>query len=276
VRVDRSAIICPALSPPLHQTRPWGDDLIAAVAPRHDLRIWDSNLAVAEQFQEIDAVIDFGGSNGTREMADLSAGNVKLWQIVAVGYDKFDLDYWRKKMIPVSNCPGQLSATALAECAMMLMMMLARHWTQTQLSITERRLFVPVTDELESERLLVIGFGASGKELARRAPCFGMKISAVDVQSISDSEKMKYGLEFAGTPQDLDRLLPESDYVSLHVPLTPETRQIINARTLRSMKPTSRLITVARGPLVDEQALEAALRKGWIAGRALMFSSLNR
>jgi len=133
--------------PPVRQTRPWREDLIAAVAPRHNLRIWDPNLAPAGQFQGIDAVIDFGGSNGTREMADLAAGCVKLWQIVAVGYDKFDLDYWREKKIPVSNCPGQLSAAALAECAMML---LARHWTQAQISLTQRKLFVPVAEELEA------------------------------------------------------------------------------------------------------------------------------
>ena len=117
--------------------------------------------------------------------------------------------------------------------------------------------------------MLVIGFGASGKELAHRAHCFRMRVSDIDVRPILASEKAEYGLEFAGTPQDLDRLLGESDYVSLHVPLSPETRQMINARTLRLMKPAARLINVARGPLIEEQALETALREGWIAGAGL-------
>jgi phosphoglycerate dehydrogenase-like enzyme len=255
--------------PPAHQTRPWGEDLIAAVSPRHDLRMWDPNVATARQFQGIDAILDFGGANGTREMADLAAGSVKLWQIIAVGYDKFDLEYWRKKKIPVSNCPGQLSAVALAECAMMLMIMLARHWTDAQASLKQRKLFVPVAEELEGQRLLVIGLGASGRELARRAHCFGMRVSAIDVRPISPPERAEYGLAFAGTPQDLGQLLSESDYASLHVPLTPDTRQMINARSLRLMKPTSRLINVARGPLIDEQALEKALQEGWIAGAGL-------
>jgi glyoxylate reductase len=255
--------------PPAHQTRPWREDLIAAVAPHHDLKIWNPSLAPAAQFEGIEAVIDFGGSNGTREMADLGAGSLKLWQIIAVGYDKFDLKYWREKRIPVSNCPGQLSAAALAECAMMLMMMLARQWTRTQISLTEQKLFVPVAEELGAQRLLVIGFGASGRELARRAHCFGMRVSAIDVSAILPAEKTEYGLEFAGTPHDLDWLLAESDYVSLHVPLSPETRQMIDARTLRLMKPTARLINVARGPLVDEEALERALREGRIAGAGL-------
>ena len=189
MHLDRSAVINPIFSSsrPPDAALAGGSDCRSCAASQSPH--WDPNLVLARQFQGIDAVIDFGGSNGTREMADLAAGCVKLWQIVAVGYDKFDLDYWREKKIPVSNCPGQLSAAALAECAMMLMLLLARHWTQAQISLTQRKLFVPVAEELEAQRLLVIGFGASGKELAHRAHCFRMRVSAIDVRPILASEK---------------------------------------------------------------------------------------
>jgi glyoxylate reductase len=233
------------------------------------LRIWDCKLSPKEQFQGIEGVIDFGGSNGTRELADLAAGSVKLWQILAVGYEKFDVAYWREKRIPVANCPGELSGEALAECALMLMMMLARYWKETQINLSEGRLFNPVAEELGGKNLLIVGFGASGRELARRARCFGMRISTIEVRLISPAEKTEHALEVTGTPSDLDHLLGESDYVSLHVPLVGETRHMIDARRLRLMKPTARLINVARGPLVDECALETALKEGWIAGAGL-------
>src|SRR5687768_16683619 len=113
--------------PPPHQKVPWENDVITAVKGRHDLVLWDPGQPIQKQLEHADVVIDYGGHNGTREMAD-AAKAVKLWQILSVGYENFDLDYWRKKHIPVANCPGQTSANGLAECALMFMLMLARRW----------------------------------------------------------------------------------------------------------------------------------------------------
>ena len=249
--------------------RPWGEDVVAAVGDRHNLKILDSSQPIAPQFEGVDAVIDQGGSAGTREMADAAAGQVRLWQILGTGIDHFDMDYWRSKNIPVANCPGVFSATALAECAMMFILMLARRYPVTQANLRAGQMYEPAGLELDGLKLGIVGFGASGMELARRARAFGMRIFAIDIRDVGEDETREFGVEFVGKPEDLDKVLAESDVVSLHLHLNDETRHTINARRLRLMKPSAFLINVARGALVDEAALETALTEGRIGGAGL-------
>jgi len=256
------------LGPPPEQKVPWENDVIRAVDSRHELVLFEPRASLKEQFHEVAVVLDFGGNMGTRAMADAS-GSVKLWQILGTGFDRFDLDYWRQKKIPVANCPGQLSAIPLAECALMYMLMLAHRWHETQHSLRNRILYNPMGHELEGLQLGLIGFGASASELAKRARAFGMKLAAIDVREISLDEQRRYGLDFAGKPADMDRVFSESDYVSLHLHLNRETRGIVNERRLSLMKPTAFLINVARGALVDEQALIRHLQRGGLAGAGL-------
>jgi phosphoglycerate dehydrogenase-like enzyme len=256
------------LPPPPHREQPWREDLIRALNPGHHLTIWDRQSPLASQLDGIDVVIDASGAPATREMADL-ATSVKLWQLQSVGYDNFDVEYWRKKGIRVANVPGQLSATAVAECALMLMFMLSRSWSQAQANLQEQRLYLPMGHELEHRQLALIGFGASGRELARRAKAFEMRISAIDVLPVSSEDQKQFGLEFAGGPERLDAVLGESDYISLHLPLSPQTRHMIEARRLGLMRSSAFLINVARGGLVDQQALYDALVKGRLAGAGL-------
>src|SRR3954463_15716769 len=103
---------------------PWQRDIIAALGSRHELIIYDRDASLTAQFEGVEVVIDFGGSMGTREMADV-ASSAKLWQILGTGIDHFDLEYWRQKGIPVANCPGEYTGIPLAESAMMFMLMLA-------------------------------------------------------------------------------------------------------------------------------------------------------
>ena len=256
------------LPPPSQWRDPWQTDVIDAVSSRHDLSLYDQTALLPAQFEGIDVVLDHGGSMGTRAMADV-AGSVKLWQILGTGIDHFDLEYWRTKGIPVANCPGEFSGVPLAECALMFMLMLSRHWHQAQENLRRGRLYVPVGSELENRRLGLIGFGASARELASRARAFGMRISAVDIRDISPKEQRESGIELAGKPVDLDQILAESDFVSLHLHLNEHTRHILDDRRLRLMKPTACLINVARGALVDEKALLDALREGRLAGAGL-------
>ena len=249
--------------------KPSGDDVIAAVGHRYDLRILDYDRPITPQFDGIDVVIDHGGSAGTREMADAAEGKVRLWQILGTGFDHFDLDYWRSKNLPVANCPGIFSAVALAECAVMFMLMLARQYPVTQANLKEGELYRPVGMELEGLSLGIIGFGASGIELARRAAPFGLKMSAIDIRDVGADEVREFGLDFVGKPKDLDAVIAASDFVSLHLHLNEETRHTIDARRLRLMKPTAFLINVARGALVDEDALIEVLAEGTIAGAGL-------
>ena len=248
--------------------KPAKDDVVAAIGDRHDLHILDYDQPIAPQFDGVDMVIDHGGSAGTREMAD-AAGKVRLWQILGTGFDHFDLEYWRSKNLPVANCPGIFSAVALAECAIMFILMLARQYPVTQTNLQQGELYRPVGMELDGLKLGIIGFGASGIELARRAAPFGLKMSAIDIRDVGTDEVSEFGLEFVGKPEDLDSVIATSDFLSLHLHLNAETRHIIDARRFDLMKSTAFLINVARGALVDEEALVEALAEGKIAGAGL-------
>lgn len=249
--------------------KPWGEDVVSAINDRHHLRILDYGQPIRSQFEAVDVVIDHGGAAGTREMADAAAGTARLWQILGTGLDLFDLDYWRAKGIPVANCPGPFSAVALAECAMMFILMLTRRYPVALKNIHEGIMYQPAGIELEGLKLGIVGFGASGKELARRALSFGIRNMTIDVRNIDEDEVRQYGLEFVGKPADLDKVVAESDVLSLHLHLNQETHHIIDRRRLSLMKPTAFLINVARGALADEEALTEALVAGRIGGAGL-------
>jgi phosphoglycerate dehydrogenase-like enzyme len=256
------------LPPPPHQKHPWQEDVLEAVGTRHNVILCDYNQPLSPQFKEVDVVIDFGGSMGTRPMADV-AGSVKLWQVLGNGIDHFDLEYWRAKGISVANCPGELTGVPLAEMAIMFMLQLSRDWNKGQQNIRSGVMYDPMGSELEGKTLGLIGFGGTGRQLAKRAQCFGMRIIAVDVREVSDKERTEYAVEWVRGPEALGQLLRESDFVSLHLHLTPETRHIIDTERLEEMKPTAYLVNVSRGGLVDEEALADALRAKRLAGAAL-------
>ncbi len=247
---------------------PWIDDVMAAIGDRHALAVYDAHRSLEAQFDGVDVVIDQGGSVGTRPMMD-AAHSARLWQILGTGFDHFDLDYIRAKGIPVANCPGQFSSVALAETAMMFILMLARRYRQSAANFRRGVLYEPLGMEIEDRTLGIIGLGASGQDLAVRAKAFGMKIMAIDVRPIEADVLEAIGPDFVGTPDDMERLLSESDFLSLHLHLNAETRHLIDARRLAQMKPTACLINVARGALVDEEALYQALIDGRIAGAGL-------
>lgn len=248
---------------------PWDSDVVRAIDDRHDLNICDYNKPLAPQFDGVDVVIDHGGAAGTREMAAIAAGKVKLWQILGTGLDHFDMDYWREKKIPVANCPGPFSAVALAECAMMFILMLARQYDETQANLMKGKFYRPIGRELVGLKLGLVGFGASAIELARRAGPFGMIISAIDIREVGEDEISEFGLAFVGKPDALDKVVAESDVLSVHLHLNKETRHIIDAHRFGLMKPSAFFINVARGALADEEALAQAIKKGQISGAGL-------
>ncbi len=250
---------------------PWGEDVITTIGGRHDLYLISHREPLAPELQDAQVVVDHGGHSDDqmRRLADQLAGNLRLWQILGTGIDKFDMDYWRARKIPVANTPGQFSAVALAECALMFILLLARKFPVTQTGLRMGKMYEPLGMELEGLKLGMIGFGASARELARRAAAFGMRLMTIDVRDIDADEIREFGLEFAGKPLDMDRVIAEADVLSLHLHLNPETRHIIDARRLGLMKPTALLINVARGALVDENALQEALLAGRLGGVGL-------
>jgi len=246
----------------------WQEEVEAAVRPRHDLRILDPEQPLAGQFRDAEAVIDMGGSAGTHEMMD-AAVDTKFWQVLGTGLDHVDVDYLKRKGFIVSNCPGPFSSMPLAESAMMLILMLAHRYREAAANFERRVLYNPMGHELGGKILGIIGFGASGRELARRAKPFGMRIRGIDVVRIPDEVLREIEPEFMGTPDDLDRVVAESDFLSLHLHLTRETRHLIDAQRIARMKPDACLINVARGALADEAALHAALEAGRLGGAGL-------
>jgi len=247
---------------------PWLHDVRELIGDRHELRVYDEQLPLPPQIQDVEVVVDHGGGHSTREMADLGS-SVKLWQILGTGFDHFDVEYWRRKGFPVANTPGQFSAPALAECAMMFILMMSRRWHVAEAKFQQRQFHEPMHYELEGRRLLLIGFGASARELAARAIPFGMKISAVDIREVPETEKQQFHLDTVVKPEQMDGLIPECDYLSLHLHLNASTKSILDDRRLRLMKHGAYLVNVARGALVDEPALYRALADGRLAGAGL-------
>ena len=173
----------------------------------------------------------------------------------AVGVNNVDLEAARRHGIVVSNTPDVLTG-ATAEIALTLMLSLLRRVTEGDRFVRRREewkfsLEFMLGERLEGKRVLIVGAGRIGRETARLAEAFGAETV------------------LAGRADDLDALLPEADIVSVHVPLTPETHHLLDARRLGLMKPTAVLINTARGPVVDEAALAAALAAGTIAGAGL-------
>ena len=245
--------------------RLWGDAIFEVVGAQHDLTEWDRTRPLNPQFASVDALLDLGGRAATREMF-AAAPNLKLWQIVGVGYDAVDLSIADGTGAAIASCPGSTSAQGLAEGAMMFMLMIAKQYRQAQRSLASGRLYSPPGEELEGKLLAIIGLGASGRRLAAMAKGFGMRLMIVEPGPIEPALLDQLRPEFVGKPDDLDRVVAEADVISLHLPLTTETRHLIDGRRIGLMKPGASVINVARAGLVDEQALNRALMEGKIAG----------
>ncbi|HKF21124.1 MAG TPA: phosphoglycerate dehydrogenase [Candidatus Angelobacter sp.] len=199
--------------------------------------------------------------------ADILRGARKLRVIgrAGVGVDNIDLDAATKAGIAVMNTPGA-NAIAVAEHTLALMLALARSLSRadstTRAGQWEKKSLQG--SELRGKTLGVIGLGRIGIEVARRARAFGMNLIAHD-PFVAASVARELDIQLA----DLDRLYAAADYITLHVGLTPQTAGMINEQALARMKKGVRIVNCARGELVDEAALAAALKSKQVAGAAL-------
>jgi glyoxylate reductase len=202
--------------------------------------------------------------------ADAIRGATKLRMIATMGtgYDNIDVAAARERRIPVTFAPGILDETT-ADGLFALLLAAARRLPESERFLRAGRyrgwtpfLFLGV--DVHDATLGIVGLGRIGKAIARRAAGFRMKILYTDAARNEAAEK-ELGATFVG----LDELLARSDFVTLHVPLMPETRHLIDAKRLRQMKKSGILINGSRGPVVDEHALAEALRDGVIAGAGL-------
>lgn len=159
-------------------------------------------------------------------------------------------------------------ASVIAEHALAMMLMLVRDFPRLMASQRQHKWDRIHPGELQGATLGLVGLGSIGQEVARRARAFGMRV--IGTKKHMDDNTLPPGLvDELIPPASLDRLLGQSDFVLVCVPYTGETRHLIGQAQLRAMKPTAYLLNVARGGVVDEEALITALREGWIAGAGL-------
>ena len=195
------------------------------------------------------------------EVMDAAGPGLKVIAQYAVGVDNIDLEAARARGIRVTNTPGVLTE-ATADLAFALLLAAARRVAEGDRYVREGRwrCWLPtgfLGPEVAGARVLVVGFGRIGQAFARRAKGFGMEILYT-----SRTPKPEAEAELGARRVPLDGALPKADFVSLHVPLTPETERLFDRERLARMKPGSVLVNTARGRVVDTEALVWALTEG--------------
>ncbi|HET9879979.1 MAG TPA: D-glycerate dehydrogenase [Candidatus Limnocylindria bacterium] len=203
------------------------------------------------------------------ELLDAAGPQLKVVSNFAVGFDNIDVPALTRRGIPAGNTPGVLTETT-ADLAFALLMAAARRIPESVDYVREGnwRTWGPMLlmgVDVHGATLGIVGFGRIGRELARRGRGFGMKILYHDVHPATPEEEAELGARQV----ELDELLRESDFISLHVNLTDDTHHLIDAAALRAMKPTAVLVNTSRGPVVDPDALTVALRDGEIFAAGL-------
>ena len=194
-----------------------------------------------------------------------AATRLKLIAKIGVGVENIDIPAATRRKIPVTNCPGA-NAVAVAEASLGLMLAASRRIPQGMEKLRQGgwREGIWIANEMSGATFGIVGFGNIGRELTRLLAGFQGRILAYDA-FVRDEAIREAGVE----PVDLDRLTSESDFISLHCSLTPETRHMFDAHKFRMMKKSAVLVNCARGEIIDEAALVHALREGEIASAGI-------
>lgn len=218
--------------------------------------------------KDVDAIYCTLNEKIDKEVMD-RAEKLKVVGTMSVGVDHIDVEYATSRGIYVIHTPGVLTET-VADHAWALLLATARRIVEADKMIRDGEWRIPWAPtmmlgyDLYGKTLGVIGVGRIGSAVARRAKGFNMKVLYYDIVRREDLER-ELGIKYV----ELDELLRESDFITLHVPLTPETKGLIKERELKLMKRTAILVNTSRGAVIDQRALTKALREGWIAGAGL-------
>ena len=260
------------MKPKVFVTRPLPAPALELLSSACEVRSYPEDAAIpvsqlAEECRAVEGLL----VNSARVNEEVLRAAPKLRAIsnCGVGYDNIDVEACNRRRIPITNIAGSLEETT-ADLAFALLLATARRAIEADRYVREGR-----WDRWQSgllhgldvhhKTLGLLGFGGIGQPMARRGRGFSMRVLYHARHRAGGSVERELHAEHA----DLETLLRESDFLSLHVPLTPETHHLIDSKAFRLMKATAILINTARGPVVDEEALVEALRNGKIAGAGL-------
>ncbi len=254
-------------------TRPVHEDALALLRQRADVVVLPGEPPiptadeVASAIRDADVVYTLAANPITGD-AIRGATRLRLIASLATGYDNIDVAAAKERGVAVTFAPGILDETT-ADGVFAIMLAAARRLGEAERFLRAGKFrgwtpFLFLGHDVHGATLGIVGMGRIGRAVARRARGFSMRLLYTDARRNEDAER-ELGAAFV----TMDELLRDSDFVSLHVPLLPETRHLVDAAALRKMKRTAVLINSSRGPVVDERALAEALRDGVIAGAGL-------
>jgi lactate dehydrogenase-like 2-hydroxyacid dehydrogenase len=250
------------------------DEGIEAIAAACDADIWPEELppprdVLLRRVVGRDGILTLLTDRVDDELLDAAGPSLKVVSNYAVGYDNVDVAACARRGVAVGNTPGVLTETT-ADLAWALLMAAARRVAEGSRYVRDGRWrawgpLLLLGPDVHGSTLGIVGFGRIGQAVARRAQGFGMEILYHDLARLPESVTEPLGASYV----TLEELLARSDFVSLHVNLSDETRHLINTTSLAVMKPTAVLVNTSRGPVVDQIALADALRDGVIWAAAL-------
>jgi len=257
----------------IYVTRQMPERGLKIIRKYFDTEVWPEyapppKKTIIEKAKNVDALATLLSDKIDAEVFD-AAPKLKIVSQMAVGFDNIDLQEATKRGIYVTNTPEVLTDTT-ADFAWALIMAVARRVVEADKYVHTGQWKVGWHPDMMTGRdvhgatIGIVGAGRIGYAMAKRAKGFDMKILYYDVIPRPEMER-----DFGAKRMDLDLLLKEADFVSVHVPLMKETHHLMNEQRLKMMKKTAYLINNSRGPVVDEKALYKALKEGWIAGAGL-------
>lgn len=228
-----------------------------------------SHEQLCEKAAQYDALVTLLTDRIDHDVFQSGRGKLRIVANVAVGFDNINVNAANEMGILVSNTPGVLTETT-ADFAFALLMSVARRIPEGDSFFRSGKyhgwgILMLLGEDIHHKTLGLVGFGRIGQAVAKRATGFDMNILYYDPVVQAD----EFARQVGARSVDLNTLLRESDFVSVHTPLIPETHHLIGPDQLRQMKPTAYLINTSRGPVVDEAALVEALRAETIRGAAL-------
>jgi D-3-phosphoglycerate dehydrogenase / 2-oxoglutarate reductase len=229
--------------------------------------IVDMEKPLTPQIADAEVLVN-GTSKIDKSVID-SCPDLTLVHQAGIGYDNIDIQYCTSKSIYVANVP-LANSTSVAEHTLFLMVLLAKNMLASDRRVAKRRNPRVLGTELYGKTLLVVGLGASGIEVAKRAKAFGMKVVSTTKDPVSEKpgRERSFFVDEVKSPESLHEFIPDADFISIHVPLNGETRGLFDVKALSLMKPSCFLVNVARAPIVDRDALYECLKEKRIAGAA--------